>query len=214
MIDSDSPLDYLVAGAAYELHGPLQSASPPKYIDSFRKRILEQLGISISEDLAVETLKKLKNLGLINVVTDKYAGTTITYQQANYDHRYLELTSTNPNSLLNKARIGGYEWIKRVLNSKLFQSDLEDQLLQNFAHIEGENAPDEVSAILDKVPASDRIVTILHNSEDGIFISSQLQQIQDDLEKNNEIAVIAGDERDTILGETKAVVEIVRSEKN
>ena len=90
------------------------------------------------------------------------------------------------------------EVYRRTIKNDRFWSDLE-------AAING----GDTQQVLDLVPASDRIVTILHNSEEGKVLISAIDNVIDNLETNNEIAAQAGQERDRLISEGKASRQII-----
>ncbi|MBD8618091.1 hypothetical protein IFT67_04075 [Sphingomonas sp. CFBP 13728] len=151
-------------------------------------------------DLILRQLSKWK---MANIVDDEYAGELIQLGRARSDEAWDEADSV----ILGRAWEGGGGWFDRVFRNEKFWSAVEHELTDNLG------APIVTEPVNDPVPASDRIVTISHNSPEGTLIVSAINTALLDLDQNNLIAAEAGGERERLVAEGKASIELLKGER-
>jgi len=198
------PFDYLVGATAYlyayEPDGGLRFPDTAAQIaEHFEKKYDHSIDIA----LANRILEELSRLEFIGLTIDKYAGELIEFDQDKFNSRYDSLSKENQKVFIS-IHSQALDFYERAISNEKLWKDLSLET--------DSGALSEDRGALDRIPASDRIVTISHNSEDGQVLALSLTQIIDDLEKNNSIAAEAGGDRERLLAEAKASRELLRGE--
>jgi hypothetical protein len=196
----DSAFDYIVAASAYVFVYESDELTFPEDEAAFQKSFQEFYRKEIDKDIARRILLELSNLGLIAVRHEKYAGTIISFKQGDFDQRYVELAESGYAKFIRPGD-NANEIYRRTLNNNDFWRDLADE----YQGIDAQPDPN--------IPASDRVVTLSHNSEQGKLIIGALDRISDDLQTNNQIADEAGQDRDRLVAEAKAAKELIKGDR-
>ena len=189
--------NYLVAAAAYVFAYEEDEVEFPDNEAELSKRFLEFYGKEISVELSRRIIFSFGEVGLIGVVEEEYAGLIISFDQSNFDSTFGRLADAKHGKFIDVSQSAG-EVYRRTINNDRFWADLETAL---------KDGGDQQAIKL--APASDRIVTILHNSEEGKLLISSIDKIVDNLETNNEVAAQAGQDRDRLISEGKASRQII-----
>ena len=195
------PIEYVVAAAAYQ-HCLLKSGEFefPKTVEDFVISLNSFYNCSIDKDIAAGVLRRLAALDFVVMRNDKYAGVIISAQQDSFDSRYLALCELKPEIFVRPMN-DAWIFYSKSMNNPLLWADLSGEAIENISNIDN------------NIPASDRVVTLTHNSEESRTVISAIECVVDDLETNNEIASEAGESRERLVSEGKAAIELIRGEK-
>lgn len=198
---SDLPIDYLVAGIALELSRWTNYERMPLDVSEFGLVFKSAFDVELADEWSEKLIGRLAQLQFVNVDDDKYIGRTISTSKATIEYRFGRVARQA--NIFGRARANGREWLKRVFSASAFWEDLAQSPASE---------PDSED-MLGEIPASDRTVTVLHNSEDGKVLNSGLDLIEQDLSTNNEVADEAGEDRERLLSEVKASRTLLWSER-
>ncbi len=139
----------------------------------------------------------------VTITTDKYAGELFKLYAATADETLERLSDGGHADLVSKARSGGEAWFGRVFENKDFWADLHNDPLPEIAVDSAEQDP------LDLIPASDRIVSRTDNQAEVEILHSDLKNLVDEIDTNNEVSVELGGNKEIIQGELKAADVLV-----
>ena len=168
---NNSPIDYLVTGFLKAIY----AVSPSERIDhAITPQYLQRLfsnkyGIyALTDELVDLSIKRMENLGLLNVVVDPYADTLIETS----DNKILEFYNQTDIQVFSRSWLND-EWLTSAFaNDKLWDD------LGRFA--EG------VSSV-ESIPSSDGFVRIDHNSAVYIEAENALLTADEALRGDNEL---------------------------
>jgi hypothetical protein len=158
-------------------------------------------------DLQAEmTARRLEQLGFLRRISDQYAGTYfVPAGSINILLKISDLEKNENNSQLVKALAGGPRLFQRAFKNDDFWDDLNEDLEEIPSH---SDEPEDHLPV-ENVPASDRIVTLSHNQQIELEVSST--ELIDGLAKENSID---GDAslRERFLGQLRAGRELIRAQ--
>lgn len=200
-----SPIDYLAAAVAEEIRRP----SGIEVTDlAAIKTIFAKRGVELVDNDAQRVALRLQSLGFLRVVKDEYAGQYYEPASAGVMPFRIDRLKKNESAPgFIYALSGGPTLLSRAFANQKFWSDFEAGL---------DEEPEQGlqgTFDVDQVPASDRIVTLSHNSPEGQALAQAVQAVVDDLNVNNAVADEAGPERERLIAEGKASIELLRGER-
>lgn len=196
------PLDYLVAAASYRYsYIEEKDFSFPSSAMELARELGDYYQANVDVGVAERVIQEMSRLGILSYSQDKYAGPEISANSENIDSKYEEMSLKDP-QIFRPLSLGTREFFIRVLANPVFWTDVNEQLVHEAV---GDHTKDII-------PAADRFVTILHNSDEGKLIDASLDMVINDLNHNNEIADSAGSDRPRFIAEAKASREVLRGE--
>ncbi|WP_156405261.1 hypothetical protein [Sphingomonas sp. Root710] len=198
----NEPTDYLVAAITYRFAQEGTDFDFPDNFADLKKDLDIYFSIDIDHSFLRHAVEIMDKIGIISFTEDRYAGESLSAKQDDIDD-YYKKAAEDEGTVFVPISEKASEFYDRVFENKQFWIDLQNQISS------------EISGDIRKltaVPASDRVVTILHNSEEGRVIEESLDLIISDLNLNNEIASSAGADRPRFIAEAKAAKELVRGE--
>lgn len=202
----DSAIDYLTAAVAYQhcLQNedswtfPKEASELCSSFEGFYSKKIEKRAADL-------VFRRLADFGLIQIREDRYAGLVVIVEQDAYDSRYLSCCDEFP-SIFIRPRHEAWQFYRKAMASDDFWHDLgielknqsEDPIQKNF---------------VSQIPASDRFVTLTHNSPEAKEIDGVIECIVTELRESNSIAEIAGADRDRLVAEGNASRDLLRGEQ-
>ncbi len=203
---SYAPVAYVVAGLALAiLDLSADSVKSLNRLKDFQMLFLEAYGYEISDDAISDALERMGDGKLLSVDNDQFAGTYITVQKTAFSSQFKEVAQVIPASPLGIALRAKRPWLENVFGNERFWEELNAP--------QDENEHDDRISEQSPVPASDRTVTLLHNSPERIEIESAMQSLSEKLRTSNEIATELGDDRERLSAELEASQAGLRPEK-
>ncbi len=198
------PLEYIVASAAYQYcFEEEDSFAFPKTVDGFIDQFNFRYSCKMTPDLGRSVLKNLRDLGFIRIVEDKYAGLIISADQTQFDNAFSLSCSKRPDIFLSPISDGAIFYNNALSNSQLWSDLQSSDWSSDLVSLESE---------FEAVPASDRFVTLTHNSPEYKEIDGAIDNALIDLQENNFIAEAAGSDRDRLIAEGKAARSLISGE--
>ncbi|GGO90251.1 hypothetical protein [Stakelama pacifica] len=199
---------YIVAG-----FGAVISNYPADQVRNMNKRrdfleiFSEEFGRDLPElalDLALDLMADLQ---LVDLNDDEFVGTYITTQKTAFLSRFKEIAQYLHGSPIAIVAKAGRPWIEEVFANEMFWDRVQERL--------SDQQSDESREIEEnfEIPASDRTVSLVHNSAERIEIEQGLNEISDTLRTSNEVAEVLGDDRERISAEVEGVKAVLKSER-
>jgi hypothetical protein len=201
------PTAYVIAGLALAIMD--MSADEARLLnrrDNFKELFKSIYGFVLSDDVVVEVLDRMKKGGLLDISDDEFAGVYITLQKTSFSSQFKSIGESIPESPMGMALKGKRPWLDSVFNNETFWKELSS--FSSADASESENNDFEVD-----IPASDRIVTLLHNSPERIEIEAGMQRLSETLRTNNEIASELGEDRERLSAEFEAANVGIKTER-
>lgn len=188
-----APEAYLVAAFWVALNEiSAEAVRTMNHAEDFSNLFLENFGVDLDEVILSRALFLMDDLNLIRIDEDVYAGQFITLQKTSFSSQFKEVAEQVPDSPLATVLRGRRQWIEQVLDNAAFWEEARKP-----SATDGETLDEQV-------PASDRMVTLLHNSPERLEIATGLEALSESLRTNNEVAAELGDDRERISAELEA----------
>ena len=201
-----SAFDYILGAVAYiyayEREDGYKFSSDPIALS---KDFADKYDHELPKEVADRVVDELDRLEFISLIRDKYAGTILQFDQDKFNSRYSNLADRSYRKFLSLAQPAPEIYLKAISNPQLW-NDLGEE--GDFATESDRDAVQQ-----ERIPASDRLVTVSHNSDEGQLLQLSLDQIISELETNNAIAAEAGEDRERLIAEARASRELVLGEK-
>ncbi len=150
------------------------------------------------------TLKMMADVKLIDIDDDPFAGRYISLQKTAFTSQFKLIAEELPDSPIAIILRAKRPWIDSVLANEEFWK---------VAAAPPTGAASDDDHDLDEIPASDRSVTLLHNSPERAEIEHGLSDLVETLRTSNEVADQLGEERERISWELEAAKVAIRSER-
>ncbi|WP_156678969.1 hypothetical protein [Sphingomonas profundi] len=196
-----SSIEYVASALAYHFYLRDEKIGGPSSLSDLKATFKNEFDHELSDKAVLETASWLEENSFIKLYNDRYAGMLLSYDQNDFNAAYRQFREKLPESILARGWSFNFELFSKVFSQSRFWQDLED---------DSEKVQSEKAFGL--IPASDRTVTVLHNSSEGADISAGLLLIEDELSTNNQVASDLGEDRDRLLGEVKASRLIIWSQ--
>jgi hypothetical protein len=205
--DRYTPESYIVAALGLAISE--SSADAVRALNKssdFEDFFKEAYGYVIPPSALSSIITMMHETDLITIDDDAFAGEFISTQKTAFSTQFRRLAEQVPKSPLAVVLRAKRPWIEKVFSSEAFWEELKQ--------IDDRPSVEQVGSEINiAVPASDRTVTLLHNSPERLEIQADLGEIADTLRTSNEIASELGDDRERIVAELSSVEAGLASER-